>query len=122
MTGRTTVDVLSLEDFKQRLAGRLAEAEATLRKLGVGAGRPPALGRFADAGDNADRYGDVLVHYVTQVDRLRLAVAAADAATDTIITNYRTAEERNAANAAEIIQALSGVDAALGGAGEDQGV
>lgn len=33
MTGRTTVDVLSLEDFHQRLAGRLTEAETVLRKL-----------------------------------------------------------------------------------------
>ncbi|MBY8871729.1 hypothetical protein K7640_07730 [Micromonospora sp. PLK6-60] len=119
MSGRTTVDVLSLEDFHQRLAGRLAEAEAAVRKLGAGAGRSPALGRFADATDNAQRYAAVLADYRAQLDRLRLAVSAVRSATATIMDNYRTTEERNAANAAQIANALSGIDEALGRAGED---
>ena len=38
---------------------------------------------------------------------------AAQSATATILANYRTAEERNAANSADIAAALNGVDDAL---------
>ncbi|MFG1953100.1 hypothetical protein [Micromonospora sp. NPDC048830] len=115
MTGRTTVDVLSLEDFQQRLAGRLSEAEAVLKKLNTELQcRPPALGAFADGTSNARRYTELHLSYAQQVKRLRDAVKAAQSATSTILTNYRTTEARNAANAADIAAALSGVDDALG--------
>lgn len=123
MTGRTTVDVLSLEDFHQRLAGRLTEAEAVLRKLNTEMQcRPPALGSFADATDNARRYATVHASYVEQVERLRRAVVAARTATSTILANYRTTEARNAANAADIAAVLGGVDDALKPAEEDKRV
>ncbi|MFF3867507.1 hypothetical protein [Micromonospora sp. NPDC001898] len=114
MTGRTTVDVLSLEDFHLRLAGRLTEAEAVLRKLKTEMQcRPPELGTFTDATSNARRYSDLHTSYVQQVERLRDAVRAARSATGTILTNYKTTEDRNAANSADIAAALSGVDDAL---------
>ncbi|MFF5070262.1 hypothetical protein ACFY2R_03360 [Micromonospora olivasterospora] len=115
MTGRTTVDVLSLEDFHQRLAGRLSEAEAVLKKLNTELQcRPPTLGTFADGTSNAQRYSQLHLSYAQQVQRLRDAVKAAQKATSTILTNYRTTEARNAANSADIAAALSGVDDALG--------
>ncbi|SCG45154.1 hypothetical protein [Micromonospora inositola] len=114
MTGRTTVDVLSLEDFHQRLAGRLTEVESVLRKLNTELQcRPPALGTFADATGNARRYSETHASYVTQAERLRKAIIAAQTATSTIMANYRTTEARNAATAADIMAALAGVDEAL---------
>ncbi|WP_405114197.1 hypothetical protein OG559_08910 [Micromonospora sp. NBC_01405] len=114
MTGRTTVDVLSLEDFHLRLAGRLTEAEAVLRKLKTETQcRPPELGTFTDAASNARRYSDLHTSYVQQVERLRDAVRAARSATGTILTNYKTTEDRNAANSADIAAVLGGVDDAL---------
>ncbi|MEH0938175.1 hypothetical protein [Micromonospora psammae] len=114
MTGRTTVDVLSLEDFHQRLADRLAQAETALRKLNTElACRPPALGTFTDGTGNARRYSDVQASYAERVAQLRRAVAAARTATQTIMTNYRTTEARNAAAAADIEAALNGVNEVL---------
>ncbi|MEV4540690.1 hypothetical protein GA0070609_6413 [Micromonospora echinaurantiaca] len=114
MTGRTTVDLMSLEDFHQRLADRLTQAETVLKKLNTEMQcRPPALGTFADATSNARKYSDIHLSYVEKVGRLREAVEAAQSATATILENYRTAEARNAANAADIAAALTGVDNAL---------
>ena len=114
MSGRTTVDVLSLEDFHRRLAGRLAEAESVLKKLNTEMQcRPPALGTFAHATENARRYTESHASYAEQAERLRKAIVAAQEATSTIMANYRTTEARNAANAADIIAALTGVDEAL---------
>ncbi|MGW3603209.1 MULTISPECIES: hypothetical protein [unclassified Micromonospora] len=114
MTGRTEVDLLSLEDFHQHLAARLSQAESVLRKLNTEMQcSPPALGSFTDATHNARRYSEVHQSYVDQAERLRQAVLAAQQATSKILTNYRTAEARNAANATDITAALTGVDRAL---------
>ncbi|MET8369085.1 hypothetical protein [Micromonospora profundi] len=114
MTGRTEVDLLSLEDFHKNLAARLSQAEAVLRKLNTEMQcSPPALGLFTDATQNARRYSSVHQSYVEQAERLRQALLAAQQATSTILANYRTAEARNAANATDINSALNGVDQAL---------
>ncbi|KXK58750.1 hypothetical protein AWW66_28070 [Micromonospora rosaria] len=114
MTGRTTVDVLSLEDFHRRLAGRLAEAESVLRKLSTELQcRPPALGTFADATSNARRYSEVQSSYQERAERLRDAVRAAQTATQTILANYQTTEARNRANSRDIAAVLDGVEDAL---------
>ncbi|MFG2053875.1 hypothetical protein ACGFI9_07555 [Micromonospora sp. NPDC048930] len=114
MSGRTTVDVLSLEDFHQRLEQRLSEAESVLKKLNTEMQcRPPALGTFTDATDNARRYAETHASFASHAERLRRAIVAAQKATKTIMTNYRTAEARNAAAAADIIAALSGVSEAM---------
>ncbi|TDC75743.1 hypothetical protein E1193_25045 [Micromonospora sp. KC606] len=121
MTGRTTVDVLSLEDFHQRLADRLAQAEAAVRKLNSELqGRTPALGSFADATGSARRYTEIQASFAERVARLRRAVEASRAATQTVMTNYRTTEARNTANAADIAAALDGVDEALTGQEDDR--
>ncbi|MFI7425954.1 hypothetical protein ACIBPB_03105 [Micromonospora sp. NPDC049836] len=121
MSGRTTVDVLSLEDFHQRLERRLSEAEAVLRKLNTAMQcRPPALGTFTDATDNARRYSETYQSFVNHAERLHRAIVAAKQATKTIMTNYRTAEARNAAAAADIVAALTGLSKAMKPAkGED---
>ncbi|MBM0232499.1 hypothetical protein JNW91_11870 [Micromonospora sp. STR1_7] len=114
MTGRTEVDLLSLEDFHKNLVARLSQAESVLRKLNTEMQcSPPALGSFTDATDNARRYSTVHQSYVQQAERLRRAVVAAQQATSTILANYRTAEARNAANATDITAALTGVQQAL---------
>ncbi|MFC0029207.1 hypothetical protein ACFFMM_06670 [Micromonospora chaiyaphumensis] len=120
MSGRTTVDVLSLEDFHQRLERRLSEAESVLKKLNTEMQcRPPALGTFTDATDNSRRYSETHQSYVNHVERLRRAIVAAQKATKTIMTNYKTAEARNAAAAADIVAALSGLTEAMKPKGED---
>ncbi|MEU8259224.1 hypothetical protein AB0C02_01175 [Micromonospora sp. NPDC048999] len=114
MTGRTTVDVLSLEDFHQRLKLRLSEAESVLKKLNTEMQcRPPALGTFTDATGNMRRYSETYTSYVNHAERLRRAIEAVQEATHKISTNYRTAEARNAAAAADIIAALSGLTEAM---------
>ncbi|WP_330464344.1 hypothetical protein [Micromonospora zamorensis] len=114
MTGRTEVDLLSLEDFHLHLASRLSQVESVLRKLNTEMQcRPPALGSFFDATDKARRYSEVHQSYVDQAERVRRAVLAAQQATSTILSNYRTAEARNAANATDVTAALAGVDQAL---------
>ncbi|MFC3503980.1 hypothetical protein ACFOOK_23835 [Micromonospora krabiensis] len=114
MTGRTEVDLLSLEDFQSRLADRLTQAESVLRKLNTEMQcSPPALGSFHDATSNARRYSEIHQSYADQAERLRQAITAAQKATSTILANYRTAEARNAASAADIAAALNGVDEAL---------
>ncbi|MER7888590.1 hypothetical protein ABTX15_02065 [Micromonospora sp. NPDC094482] len=119
MTGRTEVDLLSLEDFHSRLADRLTEVESVLRKLNTEMQcSPPALGGFFDATSNARRYSDVHQSYVEQAERLRQAVKAAQQGTSTILANYRTTEARNAANSTDIEAALTGVDKALKPEGE----
>ncbi|MBQ1020983.1 hypothetical protein DDE19_09940 [Micromonospora ureilytica] len=114
MAGRTEVDLLSLEDFHEHLASRLSQAESVLRKLNTEMQcRPPALGSFLDATDNARRYSEVHQSYVDQAERIRQAVLAAQQATSTILSNYRTAEARNAANSDDVTAALTPVDRAL---------
>jgi hypothetical protein len=111
MGAQTRVDVLSLEDFHQRLAARLAEAELVLSKLNTEMQcRPPALGSFVDATSNAQQYTKLHQGYVDRIERLRQAVTAAQEATQRILDNYRTTEARNKANAADIARALGGVD------------
>ncbi|MGK5441889.1 hypothetical protein ACSNN7_08710 [Micromonospora sp. URMC 105] len=103
-----------MEDFHQRLAERLTQAEAALRKLNTELQcTPPALGTFTDASSNARRYSEIQASYAERVARLRRAVEASRTATQTIMTNYRTTEARNAANAADIEAALNGVNEAL---------
>ncbi|WP_245675622.1 hypothetical protein [Micromonospora halophytica] len=103
-----------MEDFHQRLADRLTQAEAALKKLNTELQcRPPALGSFADGTGNARRYSEIQASYAERVARLRRAVEASRAATNTIMTNYRTTEARNAANANDIAAALNGVNEAL---------
>ena len=115
MTERTRVDVSSLEDFHRTLAARLGEAETVLSKLDNElACRPPALGRFADADEQATRYTQLQMQHADRARRLRTAIVAAQQATATIIANYTTTEARNSANAAAIAGVLGNVDAALG--------
>ncbi|WP_238162217.1 hypothetical protein [Micromonospora endolithica] len=105
---------MSLEDFHRSLTDRLAEAERALRKLNAEMQcRPPALGTFTDATDNARRYSEIHRIYTDHVVRLRTAVQAARDASAAIIANYRTTEARNTANSSDIITALAGVDAVL---------
>jgi hypothetical protein len=118
---RTTVDVLSLEDFHSTLTARLSEADFVLRKIDNELQcQTPKLGQFADATVRATQYNALLQEHRARAVRLRSAIAAAKEATGSIIANYTTTEARNRANAATIAAALSGVNAALGeGAGSD---
>jgi len=112
----TRVDVLSLEDFRATLATRLREADAILHKLTTElGGRTPSLGTFADGTTKAAQYSALHDQHVDRVSRLRRAIVAAQEATDTIIGNYRTTEERNGASASDIANKLDGVANALDG-------
>ena len=122
MTERTTVDVLSLEDFHRTLTARLSEADAVLRKLdNETQGQPPALGRFADANEQANRYTELQLLHSDRARRLRTALIAAQQATETIIANYTSTEARNNANANAIASVLGNVGAALTEDGNQDG-
>jgi hypothetical protein len=112
---QTKVDILSLEDFRKALDARLTEAETLLKTVtGSAAARPP-LGGFVDAKRITDTHDTRQDEQVARVRRLIDAIRAAQSATDTIISNYRTTEARNAANSADIAHVLGGVQQALGG-------
>ncbi|WP_320065907.1 hypothetical protein [Micromonospora sp. RTGN7] len=112
---KTRVDVLSLEDFHQRLAARITEADQLLKKLNTELQcRPPALGSFADAVSSTRQYTNLHGRYVDRVERLRKSLVAVQEATQKILDNYRTTEARNAANAADIAQVLGNIDDSLG--------
>ncbi|HLL64480.1 MAG TPA: hypothetical protein VK453_01905 [Micromonosporaceae bacterium] len=112
----TKVDLLTLEAFRSRLDTRLAEAQSVLDTLHTKLrSTTPALGQFQDAGAVARRCAQVHAFHVQRAGRLINAISAARAATDEIVRNYRTTEARNEANAAQIADALGGVDAALKG-------
>jgi hypothetical protein len=115
MTDRSTVDVLSLEEFRVKLEARLAEISSVLTKLRSKVDEPPKLGTFIDAKICAGTYQVECHRSVERAERLRDALTAARDATQAIATNYRTAEARNNANATEIASALGGVDRALKG-------
>lgn len=112
--------MLSLEDFHRTFAARIAEIDVVLTKLTTTLqSRPPALGTFTDAMRNAQEYTRLRLRHTERAGRLKEAIVAARVATDTIISDYRTAEARNRATAGEIAAALDGVDEALGGDGAD---
>lgn len=117
MSGNTTsVDVLSLEDFRTTLDARLSEAESLLTKLTATLrGRPPRLGDFVDATSTSTRYEGLHAEHIDRVQRLIRAINAARAATDTIMASYRTVEARNAASATDIGNALGDVNGAING-------
>jgi hypothetical protein len=112
----TSVDVLTLEQFNKTLTSRLSEARSLLTKLNADlGGKVPALGTFADGVTTAQQYTDLRSTSVQRVERLIDAIVAVQTATDTIISNYRTTEARNHANAADIAQVLGDLPAVLNG-------
>ena len=114
MNTRTTVDVLSLEDFQVTLDARLVEVESALKKLNSQMrSRPPALGGFHDATVQIEKYERLYDQQLARINRLKRALLAARTATGTILENYRTTEARNAANSSDIADLLGGVDTAL---------
>jgi hypothetical protein len=116
----TTVDVLSLEDFQTTIAARLSEANSLLTTLtSTLRNAPPKLGGFQDALDTAGRYSDLHGEHADGVRRLIDAITAAQTATGTILTNYRTTESRNEANATDIANTLSPVGEVLNGGPAD---
>lgn len=114
MADRARVDVLALEDFHRNLDARLSEVDSAIRKLGTEMGATaPALGTFTDARQRINRYTTLRGEHLDRLKRLRTAITAAQTATATILNNYRTAEARNRASAADIASVLGGVDSAL---------
>jgi hypothetical protein len=109
----TAVDIHSLEDFHATLATRLSEVDAVIAKMTRELSAPPALGTFDDAKLAMASMHEQRRQYTDKVAQLRAAIVAAQTATATIIANYRTTEDRNHANAADIARQLDGVGAAL---------
>ena len=109
----TAVDMLSLEDFKRTLDGRLQDVDAALSKLNRELRTPPAVGTFTEAKAVHDKYLAVHADFVDQATQLRKAIVVAQTATAKILANYRTTEEQNSANARDIASQLGGIDSAL---------
>jgi hypothetical protein len=105
--GTTRVDLLTLEDFRRRLDGRLAAAQSVLDTLnGKISNSRPALGLFQDAIESERNYERQRQQHIQRATRLVSAIKAAQTATDTIIQRYRTVEARNAASQADILRVL----------------
>ncbi|MEV0135858.1 hypothetical protein AB0H83_46385 [Dactylosporangium sp. NPDC050688] len=116
--GTNRVDLLTLEEFRSRLDGRLDDAKELVRKLN--SMNKPALGTFLDAKATGADYDRVHRQHVQRATRLVSAIEAAQSATDSIIRNYKTTESRNAASQAEISQALGDVTLTLEGRSDGQ--
>lgn len=107
------VDLGSLDDFARHLEPRLRDAVAALDNLTHIDRRPghdsarPELGEFLDAGETADRYEELHQAHITRLQRLINAVVAAQFATGSIMTIYRTTEELNEAGMRAIGDLLS---------------
>jgi hypothetical protein len=109
------VNLLSLEDFHRSLDARIAQVDHLLRQIDELACRNVPLGRFPDATAQVSRHGEFERGFAERLRALHTATEAAKQATAAILANYRSAEERNAANAKDIAGALGGVTNALRG-------
>ncbi|MEV6349560.1 hypothetical protein [Actinoplanes sp. NPDC051851] len=112
----TDIDLLSLEDFYRTLDSRLSEANAAVSSLTNSLkDRSPALGSFQDASKTATRYDTLYDEHLDRAKRLVSALTAAKTATSTILSNYRTTEARNHADAKDIASVLNSVGTELNG-------
>jgi hypothetical protein len=111
--GSVAVDIASLEDFRRTLDTRLSQADVLVRRIDSMASEQPAVGTLPTGTTLMQQFAAQRDAYRERVVRLRESIQIARDNTDTIIENYRTAEERNAANAHDIARQLSGVGAAL---------
>lgn len=109
------VEILSLEDFARSLDARVAQVDFLLRQIDDLACRAMPLGTFPDAVDQVRGHGELERGFADRIRRLKTAAEAAQSATATILRNYASAEERNAANANDIADKLGGVTRALAG-------
>ena len=103
----TSIELLSLDDFGQHLATRLQEAVTAVSALANAPVRRPALGEFRDADQTAVDYEARQQEYLDRLRRLISALVAAQAATATIGTRYRTIEALNVASLRTIRDLLS---------------
>ncbi|BCB76267.1 hypothetical protein GCM10022251_25290 [Phytohabitans flavus] len=117
----TSVSILSLEDFRQRLERRMEEAGAALLAVLTPPGsEPPALGEFHHAKETALRHGTLNDEYADGLRRLVGALSAAQTATAQVVERYRTAGDLANARVAELQAVLRPVEEALNG-GQDNG-
>jgi len=86
-----SVDLLSLDGFRERLEARRQEAEAALSALADDV--RPELGGFHDAQLTADQYESLRDDYQGALRRLLDAVVAAQTATTVAVRTYRTSEK-----------------------------
>lgn len=110
----TSVDVLSLGDFRETLRHRHAEVCTMLERLGQ-VGRAPQLGGFPDAVSVSRRYVAVVGQHRERLLQLKAAIEAAYRGTSTIMANYATAEQRSAASPTAVSDQLAGVRSVLSG-------
>jgi len=117
MTERsTTVDFISLQEFHDRLSGRLADAQSLVQTLTNDlVDRNPKLGTFTDANITTYAYWTRWRDQVARANRLLDAVQAAHTATGEILKTYQTTEALNNASAQDLAQRLAGVGTALSG-------
>jgi hypothetical protein len=110
MDETSMVDVLSLEDFRAKLEGRLSEAHSVrttmvelLRR------KEPRLGDLPDADHICIRYQALYDQHLNRVTLLIDALEATRDALSTIMTNYTTNEARQMASASAIGDALGAI-------------
>jgi hypothetical protein len=115
-TGSVAVDIASLEDFRRMLDTRLSQADVLLRRIDEVGCRQPAVGTLPTGIALMEDFSAQHSAYRERIARLRESIRVAREDTDTIIANYRTAEERNTAGVFDIARRLSGVGTALAAA------
>jgi ABC-type transporter Mla subunit MlaD len=119
---KTIVDVLSLEGFRSTLDARLDEAQSALTNLTeVLRANNPRLGTLPDADYITGRYQTLYDEHLDRVAGLMHALTATQDAMTRIIENYKTTEERLAADASDISDVIDGSSASSVGGGTSGG-
>ncbi|GIG65080.1 hypothetical protein [Phytomonospora endophytica] len=114
----TDVDVSSLEGFHANLSNRRIQIETVINKMNeLLKDKPPALGAFQHAEENKELYSGHYAAFADRINRLMEAVVAAEAATGTILQNYKTAEQLSTLSADSIASRMDEVDTSLTGGG-----
>lgn len=99
------VNLLSMEDFRDRLAPRLRQTAAVLSALSRS--DEPALGGFHHARQTAQRYEVHHAEFVRRVRRLLTALVVSEAATRAVLESYQTDRELSLARLHQVADMLA---------------
>jgi hypothetical protein len=102
------LDLLAIEDFRDRLGPRLPHVVSALSTLARVDG--PALGHFHHARLVERRYADLHADFMARMRRLRTALVVAQAGTSSIADLYRLDREHFRARLDAISEALTHAD------------
>jgi|SRR5215831_6103642 len=100
--GTTSVDFITLAEFKQRIEKHLNTAGELLGNMTTVVGSGPELGEFEDAVKTNLAYWERWAVQYNRISRLANALNAAYEATQSILDKYQTTEDLNRAKLSDL--------------------